>query len=95
MEHGGFPGKCVDIRPLAKTSERAGLSYTDTSRYDRTATQAFVDLLRRAGADTIIFNDRRIEGRTNEGSVRNHDDHLHICFNPTDSTVQGTCRDGL
>jgi len=94
-EHGGYPGTCVDIRPLAKTSERAGLSYTDTSRYDRTATQAFVDLLRRAGADTIIFNDRRIEGRTNEGSVRNHDDHLHICFNPTDSTVQGTCRDGL
>lgn len=93
-DHGGAQGTCFDIRPLSKNSRREALTRSSSS-YDREQTRAFLRLIKEAGADTIIFNDSRVKERTNGRNVRNHDDHVHICFNPNSETVKDACRNGI
>lgn len=90
-------GECVDIRPFRKSDDdNAGLVYSNNanSRYDREKTKSFIQLLKKSGARTNIFNDRQISGLSRDSSGV-HDDHIHVCFGENREKVQQTCRNGL
>lgn len=81
-------GNCIDIRPL-RTGNRAinaGLNF-NSADYDRTATRLMVEVFRRNGADTILFNDPEI----NTSRAGGHSNHLHVCFKPGPRTREA-CR---
>ena len=85
-------GECVDIRPFRKNDDdNAGLSYTQTSRYDREKTKSFIKLLRDSGARVIIFNDTQITARR----LENHNNHIHVCFGENRQKVKNTCKNGF
>ena len=90
-------GECVDIRPFRKSdNDNAGLVYSSSSasRYDRTKTKDFIQLLKDAGARSIIFNDSEIPGITSDsGGV--HNDHIHVCFGENRDKVKQACRNGI
>ena len=90
-------GECVDIRPFRKNdNNNEGLVYSNNkfSRYDREKTKKFIGLLKKAGARTTIFNDRKIKGLSRDSSGV-HNDHIHVCFGENKSAVQKTCKNGL
>lgn len=88
-------GECVDIRPFRKSDDSdAGLTYKQTSRYDREKTKSFIKILLDAGARYTIFNDRKISGISRDSSGV-HDDHIHVCFGENVKKVQDTCKNGL
>jgi murein endopeptidase len=73
-------GLDLDIRPVQKKFENAGLTY-GSSNYDREATGVLVDLFFRHGAEVILFNDGDL--KTTRGAVTpatNHHNHLHVHF---------------
>ncbi|GAB4018070.1 MAG: hypothetical protein Fur0010_19070 [Bdellovibrio sp.] len=86
---------CIDIRPFRKSDDvDFGLEYKNTGRYDRSKTENFINLLKKAGATTIIFNDTKIKGVSRD-SRGVHDDHIHVCFDEVEPQVQNACRDGI
>ncbi len=94
VHSGHDSGECIDIRPFRKGDDTdAGLSYK-WGRYDRDKTKNFINLLKEAGARSIIFNDRRIPSLSRD-SRGVHDDHIHVCFGENQNKVQKACRDGL
>jgi hypothetical protein len=73
-------GRGVDIRPIRKDGQQAGVSWQSPS-YDREATQKLVDtLLSTGGVDRIFFNDPNIKGVSPQSG---HDNHLHVRVNPS------------
>ena len=95
VHKGHDSGECVDVRPFRQSDDiDFGLDYTNKGRYSQTKTETFINLLKKSGARTIIFNDRKIGGLSRDsGGV--HDDHIHVCFGEDQSKVQDTCRNGL
>ena len=90
-------GTCIDIRPLTTTSARRS-GVVNGSGYSRRFNTEFIQLLIAAGADTsrLFFGDSRI-ARDVEGVtyLRDHADHIHVCFNPSSQAVRDTCQNGL
>lgn len=93
-------GKCIDIRPLKKSTSRTSLTY-HSKNYDREKTKKFIELLSEAGGSPIVFDDRKITNEfkdrsdirpTSDGS---HANHIHVCFDPSSKTVQDTCYKGF
>jgi hypothetical protein len=95
VHEGHGSGECIDIRPFRKAdNDNAGLSFNSTSRYDRTKTKNFIQLLKDAGSRVIIFNDKQISGLSRDsGNV--HDDHIHVCFGENRDDVKKACRSGI
>lgn len=86
-------GWCMDIWPMRKKGcGEKEVTWKD-SCYDRKATAKFVDLLIENGADVgnqLFFNDPKIPRLR---KLRNHDDHIHVCFKPSNSIVKSSCDD--
>jgi penicillin-insensitive murein DD-endopeptidase len=70
-------GNCIDIRPMRKdTGGKYGLT-KDSLVYDQKKTEDFINVLNRAGASVLYFNDTEISGSS---FAPDHDDHIHVCF---------------
>ncbi|MDA9793093.1 hypothetical protein N9B72_00775 [Bacteriovoracaceae bacterium] len=70
-------GNCIDIRPMRKDAGgKYGLT-KDSYVYDRKKTEDFINVLNRAGASVLYFNDTQISGSS---FAPEHDDHIHVCF---------------
>jgi hypothetical protein len=84
-------GWCMDIWPMRKKNcGEKEVTWRDGC-YDRAATQKFVRLLIKHGADVgnqLFFNDPQI---SETRRLRNHDDHIHVCFKPSNSIVKQAC----
>lgn len=101
--HGGAHGTCVDIRPMTTIDAPLGLNLVretceevkrqpyNTNIYDKNKTSQFISLLKSAGADTVLFSGPGTGGQ----ELKCHGDHIHVCFNPNNSTVKNTCTNGL
>lgn len=85
-------GTCVDIRPFRKSSDADTRITRNYRQYSRSRTKDFINLLRKAGADPVFFNDSKIKGSR---WLSNHDDHIHVCFHPNNRNVKKACNDGL
>lgn len=86
-------GECIDIRPMKKSDSKTAITYGH-SNYDREKTKNFINLLFKAGATKIIFDDPKVKNtlKTNNNS---HNNHIHVCFDPKSKAVQKTCYQGL
>ncbi len=84
-------GTCIDIRPLSTDSARAGVT-TGSGNYSRSRTREFIQLLRAAGADRVFFDGSRIP---EANAIGGHADHIHVCFNPSNESVQNACAYGI
>lgn len=85
-------GWCMDIWPLRKKGCFEKEVRWQDDCYDRRKTQKLVKLLIKNGADVgnqLFFNDPEI---SETRRLSNHDDHIHVCFKPTNSTVQSSCK---
>ncbi len=84
-------GWCMDIWPMRKDSCGEVEVSWKQSCYSRTKTAAFVKLLIKHGADKgnqLFFNDPQIP---DVRYLSNHDDHIHVCFKPSNSIVKSRC----
>ena len=84
-------GWCMDIWPMRKEGCGERELTWRSSCYDHDATQKFVRLLIKHGADRgnqFFFNDPEI---SETRRLSNHDDHIHVCFKPSNSTVSRAC----
>jgi len=91
-----WTGMCVDVRPLRndKPSDYTnGLTYKSRA-YSRQRTRDFINALFDAGADPVIFNDRKIgaKKRVLTDTKGIHNNHIHFCFNPSRKAVKGACK---
>lgn len=86
-------GKCIDIRPLKTEDSKMSATYR-SSIYDREKTRKFIQLLKKAGGTSVVFDDPQISGvaRTDNQS---HANHIHVCFDPRSKVVKKTCYEGL
>jgi hypothetical protein len=83
-------GLCIDIRPVRNDGKRGGLTYNDSS-YSYSATQKLISLSKKAGASSIYFNDPKIINSISGVSyMGGHNNHIHLCFNDTE-TVRKSC----
>ena len=88
-----------------KPDDDKGLTYNvpgtsrDNPRYDRDKTRKFIQLLIKAGSKSILFNDSKVEKGIEKNWIinraTNHNNHIHVCFTPSDDTVRETCKNGL
>ncbi len=85
-------GTCVDIRPFRDSSDADARITRSSGQYNRERTRKFINLLKRAGAWPIFFNDSKIKGSR---WLSNHDDHIHACFHHSNKYVKDACNDGL
>jgi|GEM_PF-7018586 len=84
-------GWCMDIWPMRKKGCGEKEVTWRNSCYDGKATQKFVNLLIKHGADKgnqFFFNDPKI---SETRRLSNHDDHIHVCFKPSNSIVKKRC----
>jgi len=84
-------GWCMDIWPMRKKGCGEKEVTWRSSCYDGTATKKFVKLLIKHGADKgnqFFFNDPKI---SETRRLSNHDDHIHVCFKPSNSIVKRSC----
>jgi hypothetical protein len=84
-------GWCMDIWPMRKKNCGEKEVTWKSSCYDGDATQKFVKLLIKHGADKgnqFFFNDPKI---SETRRLSNHDDHIHVCFKPSNSIVKTRC----
>lgn len=86
-------GKCIDIRPLKTEDNLAGTSY-HSGIYDREKTKKFIDLLKKAGGTSVVFDDPKVPGVSRTAN-QSHADHIHVCFDPKSKIVKKTCYKGL
>jgi hypothetical protein len=81
-------GDCVDLRPLRKGGfVDGGLRWMDNS-YDRAKTTELISLMKRMGADVVLFNDTQAGGKKMSG----HSNHIHVCFKNSGQSKK-TCQD--
>lgn len=84
-------GWCMDIWPMRKQGCGEKEVRWQDECYDRQATRDLVKLLIKHGADVgnqLFFNDPQI---AETRRLSNHDDHIHVCFKPTNSKVKNSC----
>lgn len=84
-------GWCMDIWPMRKKGCGEDEVTWRSSCYDRQKTKDFVKLLIKHGADVgnqFFFNDPQI---SETRPLVNHDDHIHVCFKPSNSRVKAAC----
>jgi len=84
-------GWCMDIWPMRKKNCGEKEVTWKSSCYDGEATHKFVKLLIKHGADKgnqFFFNDPNI---SETRRLSNHDDHIHVCFKPSNSIVKNSC----
>jgi len=84
-------GWCMDIWPMRKQGCGEQELTWRSSCYSRSLTQSFVNLLIKHGADAgnqLFFNDPEIKETR---YLSNHDDHIHVCFKPSNSIVKNSC----
>lgn len=86
-------GKCIDIRPLKSESTLMGATYK-SSIYDREKTSKFIELLKKAGGTSVVFDDPKVSGVART-SNQSHADHIHVCFDPESRVVKNTCYQGI
>lgn len=84
-------GWCMDIWPM-RDEECGEREVTwKQSCYNRGLTRELVELMVKHGADKgnqLFFNDPQIP---HVRPLRNHDDHIHVCFKPSNRIVQQRC----
>lgn len=90
-----WTGMCIDVRPLRTDvvgDYSNGLTYRSRA-YSRERTTKFINALFKAGADPVIFNDRKIKAskRVLRDSKGIHDNHIHFCFKPNSKIVKQAC----
>ncbi len=84
-------GWCMDIWPMRDQGCGEKEVTWKQSCYNRDMTKDFVKLLIKHGADKgnqLFFNDPQIP---DVRYLSNHDDHIHVCFKPSNGTVQQKC----
>lgn len=86
-------GRCIDIRPLKTEDNLMGTSYRSTI-YDREKTEKFINLLKKAGGTSVVFDDPKVPGVARTAN-QSHADHIHVCFDPKSKIVKKTCYQGL
>jgi hypothetical protein len=91
--HGG--GECFDVRPLKKRKSKRALNYKD-SLYDREKTKGLIDLFEKAGANKVIFDDRKVSSpHIRRTSDQSHANHMHVCFDGNDEKTKDICKNGI
>lgn len=84
-------GWCMDIWPMRNPGCGEQEITWKQRCYSRSRTRNLVNLLVKHGADKgnqLFFNDPQIP---HVRPLRNHDDHIHVCFKPSNSTVKTKC----
>lgn len=84
-------GWCMDIWPMRKQGCGEQELTWRNSCYSQEDTRQLVELLVKHGADKgnqLFFNDPEIPYVR---PLRNHDDHIHVCFKPANAIVQTRC----
>jgi hypothetical protein len=80
-------GTCIDLRPFRNDGSYRGLDVGDAG-YDRAMNEEFINMAKEMGASPIYLNDSNIK---NSSYMKDHDDHMHICFPPSDPVVSKSC----
>lgn len=80
-------GHCIDFRPMRNDGFKDEALTYQSGAYSRSRTQEFIDLAKSMGANTVLFNDSKIDGAGWSGG---HDNHMHICF-PDSRKTRGVC----
>lgn len=85
-------GECIDIRPFNKGAFRDAGRTTASSDYDRDTTVAFIQMAKKYGA-SVMYGDHKIDNRGLgvEWGGGAHNNHLHVCFEVRNQTVQNAC----
>lgn len=85
-------GECIDIRPFNKGAFRDAGRTTGSADYDRDKTIAFIKMAKKYGA-SVMYSDRKLNNRELgvEWGGSMHNNHLHVCFEARNSTVQKAC----
>lgn len=84
-------GWCVDVWPQRKPGCGEQEITWRSSCYDREDTRALIRLMVKHGGDRgnqLFFNDPQI---SETRPLANHDDHIHVCFKPSNNTVSRSC----
>lgn len=85
-----YAGTCVDVRLFRSDGSRYEAywnrpddrpGFAERGGYDAALTAAFIDhLIARPEVSRVLFND---PAATSATRARGHDDHLHVCFEPS------------